>query len=66
MCTPHKKFQTCHAKSVIDAEIAEKGHLWNETIYRSTAKKMPAADAWYRFSGRRGCSHRHCIGSVVG
>jgi hypothetical protein len=24
--------QTCHVFSVIDAEIAEKGHLWTETI----------------------------------
>ena len=23
--------QTCHATGVIDAEIAEKGHLWTET-----------------------------------
>jgi hypothetical protein len=30
-CTPHKRFQTCHAYGVIDAEIAEKGHLWMET-----------------------------------
>jgi hypothetical protein len=30
-CTPHKQFQTCHAHGVIDAEIAEKGHLWMET-----------------------------------
>ena len=28
---PHKRFQTCHAHGVIDAEIAEKGHLWTET-----------------------------------
>jgi hypothetical protein len=28
---PHKRFQTCHAKGVIDAEIAEKGHFWTET-----------------------------------
>ena len=40
MCTPHKKFQTCHAEGVIDAEISEKGHIWNETIYRSMAKKI--------------------------
>ena len=32
-CTPHKRFQTCHAHGVIDAEIAEKGHLWMETGY---------------------------------
>ena len=35
---PHKQFrQTCHvfshASGVIDAEIAEKGHLWTETSY---------------------------------
>jgi len=30
-CKPHNRFQTCHAKGVIDAEIAEKGHLWTET-----------------------------------
>jgi len=30
----HKRFQTCHAQGVIDAEIAEKGHLWTETIYK--------------------------------
>ena len=36
--TPHKRFQTCHARGVIDADlsrsrrgIAEKGHLWTET-----------------------------------
>jgi hypothetical protein len=30
--TPHKRCrQTCHVFSVIDAEIAEKGHLWTET-----------------------------------
>jgi len=29
---PHKRFRwTCHVFSVIDAEIAEKGHLWTET-----------------------------------
>jgi len=28
---PHKRFQTCHAHGVIDAEIAEKGHLWTDT-----------------------------------
>jgi hypothetical protein len=27
---PHKRFQTCHAIGVIDAEIAGKGHLWTE------------------------------------
>ena len=27
----HKRFQTCHAQGVIDAEIVEKGHLWTET-----------------------------------
>ena len=27
--------QTCHAQGVIDAEIAEKGHLWTETNYRT-------------------------------
>jgi hypothetical protein len=31
-CMPHKRFrQTCHVFSVIDAEIAEKRHLWTET-----------------------------------
>ena len=29
---PHKRFQACHAKGVIDAEIAEKGHLWTENL----------------------------------
>ena len=31
---PHKRFQTCHAQGVIDAEIAEKGHFWTETSKR--------------------------------
>ncbi len=32
-CAPHKRFrQTCHVFSVIDTEIAGKGHLWTETI----------------------------------
>ena len=35
-CKPHKRFQTCHAKGVIDADIAEKGHLWTETNYAGT------------------------------
>jgi hypothetical protein len=26
-----RRFQTCHARGVIDAEIAEKGHLWMDT-----------------------------------
>jgi hypothetical protein len=30
-CMTHKRFQTCHANGVIDAEIAGKGHLWMET-----------------------------------
>ena len=37
-CMPHKRFQTCHARGVIDADlsrsrrgIAEKGHLWMDT-----------------------------------
>jgi photosystem II stability/assembly factor-like uncharacterized protein len=29
----HKRFQTCHAHGVIDAEIVEKGHFWTETSY---------------------------------
>jgi len=33
---PHKRFRkTCHVFSVIDAEIAEKGHLGTETSYTS-------------------------------
>ena len=30
-CAPHKRFRTCHGNGVIDAEIAEKGHLCMET-----------------------------------
>jgi hypothetical protein len=30
---PHKRFQTCSAQGVIDAEIAEKGYLWTENMY---------------------------------
>jgi hypothetical protein len=29
---PHKRFQTRHAIGVIDAEIAEKGHLWTKNF----------------------------------
>ncbi len=37
--------QTCHAKGVIDAEIAEKGHLWTETKVpqEMSEDKEPAA-----------------------
>ena len=35
---PHKRFQTCHAQGVIDAEIAGKGHLWTETNSVSTTR----------------------------
>jgi hypothetical protein len=36
-CTPHKRLRlTCHVFSVIDADIAEKGHLWAETNYAGT------------------------------
>ena len=38
---PHKRFQTCHAQGVIDADlsrsrrgVAEKGHFWTETSKR--------------------------------
>jgi hypothetical protein len=33
VCRTSDSAPTCHVFSVIDAEIAEKGHLWTETIY---------------------------------
>ena len=42
---PHKRFQTCHAQGVIDAEIAEKGHLWMETIWHRSRRQMRNEDA---------------------
>ncbi|MGB8336765.1 MAG: hypothetical protein WCE56_19865 [Desulfobacterales bacterium] len=42
---PHKRFQTCNANGVIDAEIEEKDHLWTETKVpqEMSADKEPAA-----------------------
>jgi len=41
---PHKRFQTCHAIGVIDAEIAEKGHLWTETSEMSYQSLLSGLD----------------------
>ncbi|MGD8363907.1 MAG: hypothetical protein PVI36_03250 [Desulfobacterales bacterium] len=45
-CTPHKRFQTCHAQGVIDADlsrtrrgIAGKGHLWTETGLKTCCRR---------------------------
>jgi hypothetical protein len=44
--TPHKRFQTCHARGVIDAEIAGKGHLWTETgLMTCCRRKTLSADS---------------------
>ncbi len=43
--------QTCHVFSVIDAEIAEKGHLWTETSYRSRVTRLMILWSSYRWSG---------------
>ena len=44
--TPHKRYrQTCNAFSVIDAEIAEKGHLWTETNWKFMEKDDKAVQA---------------------
>jgi hypothetical protein len=46
---PHKRFQTCHAQGVIDAEIAEEGHLWTETkSIRSIAPGAAPGSSIYR------------------
>jgi uncharacterized OB-fold protein len=44
-CMPHKRFQTCHAQGVIDAEIAEKGHIWTETIWHRSRRQVRNEDA---------------------
>jgi hypothetical protein len=47
-CTPHKRFQTCHAKGVIDAEIVEKGYIWTETSLR-----FPISHSGFAFNATR-------------
>jgi hypothetical protein len=49
---PHKRFRwTCHVLSVVDAAIAEKGHLWTEISYRSRVIRLVILWSLYRWSG---------------